>query len=391
MTMAVRTTILDLLNPIATMLGIQEPPVETGYRRVRWTCWCCGEQLWDDYKELVPGALDELQACLGHSFSSAQHPPSLSYSDLHEESTTAAGSRSNDAHQPDADHIGTSTGTPGVPPSIRNRRLGTTQSAGLTGDRDVWVYGIFEINSHTIRLVQLKVPMTTLDLDLFWTLRKEYFAQSSRFSRFLSMRALQKISVAYFVHAPIQPDVRYYDRWPAEADCPPWKYVDVPGCSPNVGSKMLMHLWQNARHLKTPTEGAGTYRPPTGISPQGIEHGTINDRIPTSTTTRVYDHRAYNFLRLPKKAGGQLKTGALDPDQAWGIYFHEGFQLPYLVMIILFLHTLGGLAFGVYWSLKYGFVAKDGGASAWGVAAWSVGWVGLCLNVWIKRVESVFW
>lgn len=65
--------------------------------------------------------------------------------------------------------------------------------------------------------------------NLLKTLRKQSTLRSPVASAASSRcGAVQKISVAYVVHAPIQPDVRYFDRWPAKADCPPWKYVDAP-------------------------------------------------------------------------------------------------------------------------------------------------------------------
>ena len=40
-----------------------EPPVAPGEVRIRWIC-LCGTALWDDFKELRPGAAEDLQRCL---------------------------------------------------------------------------------------------------------------------------------------------------------------------------------------------------------------------------------------------------------------------------------------------------------------------------------------
>ena len=40
-----------------------EPPLQLGKFRLRWTCQC-GETLWDDFKEMRPGAAEEMQSSL---------------------------------------------------------------------------------------------------------------------------------------------------------------------------------------------------------------------------------------------------------------------------------------------------------------------------------------
>lgn len=37
-----------------------EPPIEEGKKRIRWTCEC-GTPLWDDFRELQPGAAEKLR------------------------------------------------------------------------------------------------------------------------------------------------------------------------------------------------------------------------------------------------------------------------------------------------------------------------------------------
>lgn len=50
----------------AEFLELLEKPLDSRFRRIRWTC-VCGTRLYDDFRELAPGALDELERFLNNN------------------------------------------------------------------------------------------------------------------------------------------------------------------------------------------------------------------------------------------------------------------------------------------------------------------------------------
>jgi hypothetical protein len=54
--------------------------------------------------------------------------------------------------------------------------------------------------------------------------------------------------------------------------------------------------------------------------------------------------------RLPKKCE-RLALGTTSENWGWGIYFVEGVHLPKALMVLVCLLGIGGVVFGVYWTV----------------------------------------
>ena len=95
----------------------------------------------------------------------------------------------------------------------------------------------------------------------------------------------------------------------------------------------------------------------------------------------------YVFLRTPKKVGEQLLPDDENPPEGWGFYFEEGFRVHHFFILVLFIYCLASLAFGLYWSVKFGAVGPQSGAEAFAVSSWMIALVSLITTVWFKWAD----
>ena len=182
---------------LQTWNSLREPALEEGKVRVRWTCQC-REKLWDDFKELVPGATEQLRQ------------------DLDGKSSMIRGSLqhiSNEVQRPDKFQL-----TPAVDMKRTRSSLSTAGNAASPSGSDsersqkpmpagigMSVTGRPSLDKKflllcvarrrdTLRLVQLNVEHVQSDFNLFRMIRKVYKDHRTFMERFLSPRKLISIN-----------------------------------------------------------------------------------------------------------------------------------------------------------------------------------------------------
>lgn len=309
----------------AASLGLAEPALEPGHVRLRWSC-CCGSEIWDDFKLITPGASLDLDTCMEQSVDARQSShiiPARRRSTERDGANTAIRS-----------------------PRSNLRPLPSSASAeSTTAEQQLWMYGIFQPETTTDELVELRVSTTVTDQRLFTFLYSNYQRRSNPVCRFFSMRGVTKVSLVRFVRAPGMPDVLHIDDWPTnEHAAPSWLYSDdgYPRYLPRVGHNHLLHLWRDpSRH-----------------------HGPISQESSASQNPRFH---SYAFLRVPKKIGASLMSGSVDAEQGWALYFEEGLHLrPMYIMLC----TWASLGCTIYYCTSQGLISQLCGAWVFGMATW---------------------
>ncbi|KAL8708280.1 MAG: hypothetical protein Q9225_007629 [Loekoesia sp. 1 TL-2023] len=278
----------------AELLELLEKPLDSRFRRIRWTC-VCGSRLYDDFRELAPGALDELERFLNNNDKMEQVRGRPDQSDVFTEPaldashtlqgassiplvrqlagdisthndqgntgdlTTSSTQSNQSAHVPNNGHnedqAGDNNGA--LPVGLRRRGPARNHTDRITdAGRDMWILPIFQYDRYGTRVRHLPVELTMSDKTLFTSIKTEYHEETSRFRRFFAMRGVKKISYVKFVHASVEPDIHKFDDWPEQKHSPPWTYKGCPAKKkhiPLVGHTYLLHLWQNPSHcdLKT--------------------------------------------------------------------------------------------------------------------------------------------
>ncbi|KAI4181943.1 MAG: hypothetical protein L6R41_006307, partial [Letrouitia leprolyta] len=184
-----------------------------GLKRIKWTR-VCGAKLYDDFKELSAGELDELQSFLNHDEECG--------GDRQAAGSSSAGKSgrsirriSESAPQPSQAvsliniDIGTSlagdnTGTHS--PGLRRRSKRSEAEASGLGQQ-AWILPIFQYNRYGTMVKHLRVDHITSDKDLFLNIKTKYHEQTSRSRHFSTLRGVKKISCVKFVHAAVEPDI----------------------------------------------------------------------------------------------------------------------------------------------------------------------------------------
>lgn len=427
--------ILFCIELTSQFLGISRPPISEGYRRVEWTC-LCGSRLYDDFKDVVVGGLDGLQSFLNDHDSPRHQSDGLSdgRDQLKEVAFQAALSKpSTHLSVTEPNNADPSMREGNQAQGLRRRRPnGSEISHTHNNGSSTWVLPIYERGRHRTVVRHIPVQADTSDELLLTTLKGQYLATSSRFRRFLTMRAVKKISYVKFVHVPREPDIHKYDDWPSSKYSPPWIYKGIHTKKkrfPLVGHNFLLHLWHNPSH-----SDPETYRPKlrdritTGLHrlsrirsfiqscvstvklahkkrtdattqdagrtedsqdmELGATHSSATTDIHASTTHEDFGpHWCYVTLRTPKKMGDQLKADDEDPPEAWGLYFEEGFQVHHAFFIVLVLYIIASLGFAIYWCEQYGLVGPSTGSGAFAVASWMVGLASLVVTIWFKWAD----
>ncbi|KAI4200158.1 MAG: hypothetical protein LQ350_004119 [Teloschistes chrysophthalmus] len=420
---------------VAEYLELLERPIPSGFRRVRWTCFC-GCSLYDDFREIETGSLNHLEGFLNSRTDvsrSMNGQSRSSHSSLPDSMGPTPGQSSSVQCSQKAPTGSLKTTDASLPPGLRRRQHRLEERNGSSASSSTWVLPLFQVERYGTKVKHLAVDTTTSDESLFTMVKAQYLGMTSRARRFLSMRGVKKISYVKFMHAPREPDIHKFDDWPLQKDSPPWVYKGCPAKRkhiPLVGHAYLMHLWQNPSHSDEQTYNN---RPQSMISrllhrtrlfknylaaywknepDDPAVNRTVNDGQielqqdvemtrtngpgdPTANTTAVSDNHgnrsSYVYLRTPKKLGDKLIPDDEDPPEAWGLYFEEGFAVHHFLVVILFIYILATIAFGAYWCTKYGLVGPRTGAGAFGISSWMIGLISLVVTVWFKwRTEVSF-
>ncbi|KAK8026412.1 Cyclin-dependent kinase-like 4 [Apiospora marii] len=303
-----------------------EPRLTPGMSRIRWTC-SCGQPLFDDFAELEPGSLVELQGSLEQRYHGPQTDQTI--------------------HNFGQNCIG------GVLRIIRT--IYDLIQRGAKGVARMWRHVEIELPSFTANTKQPPTPSTkpsqhllmcidnidtwtglhqecigdvTDDCQLFKFLRRQYIKSQSSFS-WLTSRTVRRISLTRFstdankiasVHSHheycrggscvcIPPIERIHG---GEYECSPVP-MDQPKYLPVIGPNELTHYFRR---------------------PHKAQPG--DQRI---------------LRQLPKRMWGPLTAARNNSELGWGLHIEEGWHLITIIFLMVVPLVLGSLGFGIAWSV----------------------------------------
>lgn len=179
----------------------REPPVDEDKVRIRWTCRC-GTKLWDDFKELIPGAAEHLcqnldikrktAERLQHSPSGAQQPSTVQSPPGGQLMRVSSGPLTTvSVNTPPGSALGNS-----------QQLMGTTtatteieQPPGHSPNKDErFLLLCISRKNDTLRLLQLNVEHIKSDFSLFRLLQTTYRDHQGAVARYFSPRKLLSIN-----------------------------------------------------------------------------------------------------------------------------------------------------------------------------------------------------
>ncbi|KAI7339953.1 6-phosphogluconate dehydrogenase C-terminal domain-like protein [Hortaea werneckii] len=313
--------IIEILQWIQSHYGPPQP-VAQNRSRVKWTC-SCGEELFDDFVELRPGAARELEAYLNRPRTYTGGSPTSPSNSQGSRSFTGSSVGGIPSANTSWSSYGFQQGSPGGEDKLKVPGTSTGSSFTLpffNQPEPPWLLTCANEGRATPKLAHLDMAPHNIrsDKDLAMALRNHYFEVNNKWWRALKLRGLATIDFVQFeVHQNRFADIRKSPDMPL----PGQDYAFEPGdLMPPVGSKYLLHLF---RH------------------PQD------------------YDGEMITYLRIPKK-NGRLGLG-----RGWGIALVEGFEASKVWMMFCIFFAVGSLVFGAVWASK-----KQDVQGAFGVAAW---------------------
>ncbi|RSL41082.1 hypothetical protein CEP53_012974 [Fusarium sp. AF-6] len=315
----------QLVDSIWNRIPIFGPPVAEGQARVRWTC-PCGQQLFDDFSSSSPESLQALlQNLQNHNLSSGQgqHTGSSSSQDSTSRPnlkwpwpTFMPGNNFNEFLRRKKEE-GTALPMhtlPRIPEPVAN----TTPYLLMCIDRGRHFTGLYQ---HVLQNVED-------DTQLFQFLR-DNVSRHRGISSWLTFRSVNAISLTRFEADNSQYAEVHRHKEVCGKDCiciPPPERVqnDEYDCSPSptvkptqvpvIGTNRLTHYF---------------------LKPHAF-HG------PQRTILN----------QLPKRARGPLSTTQDSMQLGWGIHIQEGWHWRSIYFVIVVVFLIGGLAFGIAWSIK---------------------------------------
>ncbi|ORY08663.1 hypothetical protein BCR34DRAFT_603423 [Clohesyomyces aquaticus] len=286
-----------------------ERPIPPNHTRVRWTC-ACGEALFDDYLEYREGAARLLEARLNRTQS---HP-------VTPETSSSASGRGSVAS------ISSTVTTPIPIPSnygfssprekVSYRTLfnyqGQHEALGiqLAPKRECWLLSCANEKGLTPGLSHLDVDPSKVftDMDLAIAMREMYRKQVKKsWLGIFRLRGLSKIEfVQFFVHENRFADIRKVPDMPPIGRDYDYDFEPIELCPP-IGSTFLLHL------IKHPSD---------------------------------YENERITYSLLPKRKR-KLSFGV-----GWGLHLAVGFLERRIWIAMLVILIIGGMVFGVTWSVK---------------------------------------
>ena len=198
---------------LQTWNNLREPQVEEDRVRVIWTCQC-GKRLWDDFKELIPAAAEQLRQELDgnssmtggrrqHFSSDVQRPGNVQI--LPNAAMTGARSSptSTGITAPPSGSASESSRT-STTPVIGKSTTGRPSAEEPPSSEKKFLLLCVARKNDTLRLVQLNVEHIKSDFDLFRMLQKVYKDHRGFFERFLSPRKLISLNFRKVCSRPLK-------------------------------------------------------------------------------------------------------------------------------------------------------------------------------------------
>ncbi|KAL9118152.1 MAG: hypothetical protein Q9187_005307 [Circinaria calcarea] len=328
------------LGCILVSMGVSNPPINPGKKRLFWTCRC-GYQSYDDFLELRSGAVKRYESQLREHLNPRDDTKgSGSFSGLFRGLRMlgfAFGKNNNDKpnNQSSLPQFNT-TEQPG------NGGLPTT--APLADS--LYLLLCIPHRKYATKLIQPELQHICTDQSFFNLLRENYRGLRGRVRYSLSLKTLKQIKFVQFEMYKSQlVDIRKQDDIPPEDKKDEYRYRPIPAeIIPPIGENMMMHLCSH---------------------PEDADDvdALCLDRIPKKLRDRL--------LVCPTKGTGL----------GWGIHFIEGWHYNIIWLLAFVLLLLASLVFLICW----GALQHDlQGAS--GVAAYMLAFV----TLFIGSIQALF-
>ena len=189
---SIRFRLFDLSSPFRSWgsrlsesyIRRSEPSVDRDKVRIRWQCRC-GKKLWDDFRELRPGAAEDLRRCLGsyESTMSAQATPNL------QPTHNFCPLNMNPAVSVPRRPVSSYTGAPGHLSAVDTE----TPLPAPSCPEAKFLLLCFRKPRDTLRLYHLSVEHIKTDFQFFQLLQQTYRAYQGLSGRLLSPRKIKSI------------------------------------------------------------------------------------------------------------------------------------------------------------------------------------------------------
>lgn len=223
---------------------IFEAPSQHGKIRVRWTCRC-GKPMYDDYKELVPGAVREFEQQLVSHFNQAADGlrerqgagRRADFSGLCSWITNALGCFWNPSKRSDEEKL----------PVTRDQALGSQpQTAASSGGESLFLLLCAHAKSgNAPKLLQGRADDLTSDQD-FFAFMKELYLQQCKVGKWSSLLSIRKIQDIRFVRFELLlnslVNIRGDRPIPDSPDYVPYP-ADI-GMDPPIAGNLLTHMFE---------------------------------------------------------------------------------------------------------------------------------------------------
>ncbi|KAH0565057.1 hypothetical protein GP486_001553 [Trichoglossum hirsutum] len=295
--------------------------VPAGRVRIKWRCKC-GQQLFDDFVEVRPGAAKNLEDHLNRHPQAGTGSPTSSSSG----SSSSASRANSSSTRPSAQTSLSSTSFGDIGLSRTSQYSPVIQERGqpaivpLSGFSEPrWLLTCASGERFDTRLYHVDVNAVLIksDRDLAVRLRQQYSQLRAPWHQILRLRGLATIQFVQFeVHRSRAVDIRKCPDMPPPSSA---NYIFAPSdLLPPVGENYLMHLFHH---------------------PQD------------------YDDEYITYVRLPKKCGTRLRVlQNRDVEIGWGINLVEGFQAARVWAMAVGVFLTSSLVFGAVWAAKRGFI-----------------------------------
>lgn len=171
----------------------REPFINRDKVRIRWRCRC-GRKLWDDFRELRPGAAEDLRRCLHFNEST------ISAQETNEQQTPSSCSLGGNgnvavARTPVSSYAGASGHSSAAAAAAAESSVVATEPPSSTSPAPdpKFLLLCFKKPGDTLRLYHLNVEDIKTDFQLFHLLQQRYRAYQGQLGRFFSPRKIKSI------------------------------------------------------------------------------------------------------------------------------------------------------------------------------------------------------
>ncbi|KAI1170182.1 hypothetical protein F4777DRAFT_134604 [Nemania sp. FL0916] len=305
--------VFDLIMPM------WEPPVPDGKKRVKWTCRC-GTPLFDDFTELKPRAIENLEAelrGLGRTSGSGALKQLGELVVAAFKTWIVLPFVQKNYQNPWPASILLPTHTTNAQTASAIHQTGNNLYLLLCVDR-----GEFETKLH-----QKIINGLSNDRGIFQSLLREYH-DYRKFRTWFTLRGISQLSLTRFtVDLGSFTEVhKHIDTCNPSCVClPPEPKIDIEyRCRP------------------APKTDLG-YVP--AIGPARLTHYFRNPDCARNTQTTIY-------AQLPKRICGELLASDVTEELGWGIHFQEGWHWRTIFVIVIGFLFSFSLAFGIAWSVS---------------------------------------